>query len=468
MKTLILQTSRLQCLLILIFICNKTNAQYYDFKVVNEGSSIYYIVRGNSATVVKGESNYSDVVNIPSVVSYEGIDYSVIAIGDFAFSNCGDITSITLPPSLLSIGKYAFDHCTSLKSIDIPNSVLSIGSWAFWSCTNLVSVKLSSSIKAIESYLFNECANLKSLGIPSSVRRIGDRAFQGCKRLSTVSIPNSVTSIGKSAFQECRSLESLSIPNQLTTIEQYTFSNCSRLTTLTIPNSVTYIDEWAFWGCSALKTVYLPSSVNYVGGWAFSSCNAIEALYSEIDNPFPISEYVFERDVKSKAILHVPEGTKEAYQNVNGWNFNNIVEDNLTSYNFVIWAKDGTKIAEYALMLKPKVTFDKNRFTVISDGVEIEYFELGNLARFTYEKSSGTAISSILTDETIFRFSGESIYFPSLKENSTISVFSLNGTPVFRKTVQQDGDYLFPIPNLNAGVYVVHVNGSTFKIIKKK
>lgn len=454
-------------LVICIVGTNIANAQIYDFKVVNEGNTIYYIVRGTSATVVKGEEKYSDNVIIPATVSNEGTDYSVIAIGDFAFSDCGDLISITLPPTLLSIGKYAFAHCSSLKSIDIPNSVMSIGSWTFWNCTNLTSVNLSSSLKAIESNLFQDCGNLTSLDIPSSVRRIGDMAFQGCKRLSKVSIPNSVISIGKFAFQECRSLESLTIPNQLTTIEQYTFSKCSRLLTLTIPSSVSFIDEWAFWDCSGLKTVTIPNSVSYIGDWAFTSCDAIETVYSEIENPFPIGQYVFERGVKAIANLYVPAGTKESYQNASGWDFTKIIEEEPALYNLVIWAKDGTKIAEYSLNTKPKVTFTDYSYVVSSEGAEIESYDLERLARFTYEKTDATGINSFLIDETSFSMNDETLIFPSLKANSFISVYALNGTLAFSKRISQAGQYSFPISNLTSGIYIIRVNGSTYKIIKK-
>ena len=66
----------------------------------------------------------------------------------------------------------------------------------------------------------------------------------------------------------------------------------------------------------------------------------------------------------------------------------------------------------------------------------------------------------------LFR-SGESLLFPALKANSTVSVYSLNGTLVFKKTIHQNGEYAFPLSNLNAGVYMVNVNGLTYKIMKR-
>ncbi len=65
---------------------------------------------------------------------------SVTSIGDYAFSGCSSLTSITIPDSVTSIGDYAFYGCSSLTSITIPDSVTSIGSSAFSGCSNLTSV----------------------------------------------------------------------------------------------------------------------------------------------------------------------------------------------------------------------------------------------------------------------------------------------------------------------------------------
>ena len=131
----------------------------------------------------------------------------------------------------------------------------------------------------------------------------------------------------------------------------------------------------------------------------------------------------------------------------------------------VVWAKDGTQVA-YALAEKPKVTFTETDLVITANGVEVNY-TLENMARFTYEDNSATAITNLQTDESSFRLNGESLLFPALKANSTVSVYSLNGTLVFKKTVLQNGEYAFPLSNLNSGVYMVNVNGLTYKIVKR-
>lgn len=133
--------------------------------------------------------------------------------------------------------------------------------------------------------------------------------------------------------------------------------------------------------------------------------------------------------------------------------------------NLVVWAKDGTKVA-YALAEKPKVTFTETDLVITSNDVEVNY-NLENMARFTYEDSTSTAITNLRTDESSFKLNGESLLFPALKANSTVSVYSLNGALVFKKTIRQNGEYAFPLSNLNTGVYMINVNGLSYKIVKR-
>lgn len=133
--------------------------------------------------------------------------------------------------------------------------------------------------------------------------------------------------------------------------------------------------------------------------------------------------------------------------------------------HLIVWAKDGT-LVEYALAEKPKVTFTETDLVIIANGLEVNY-PLKNMECFTYESYTSTDITDLQTDESLFKLNDEMLLFPNLKANSTVSVYSLNGTLVFKKTVQKSGEYAFPLSNLNVGVYMVNVNGLTYKIVKK-
>ena len=108
------------------------------------------------------------------------IPNSVTSIGDSAFSNCKNLTSIHIPNSVTSIGDNAFSGCKNLTSIHIPNSVKSIGICVFWGCEDLTSIHIPDSVTSIGNHAFYDCNNLTSIHIPDSVTSIGNHAFQYC------------------------------------------------------------------------------------------------------------------------------------------------------------------------------------------------------------------------------------------------------------------------------------------------
>ena len=77
---------------------------------------------------------YSPWYSYSSEIFKAIIEDGVTSIGYYAFSNCPNLSSITLPNSVTRIGDAAFYECSGLISVTIPHSVTSIGASAFSSC----------------------------------------------------------------------------------------------------------------------------------------------------------------------------------------------------------------------------------------------------------------------------------------------------------------------------------------------
>jgi hypothetical protein len=80
---------------------------------------------------------------------------------------------------LETIGNYAFRDCDELTSIVIPASVETIGEGAFFSCDVLETVTFAegSLLETIGDSAFLQCTSLTSIEIPALVTIIGTNAF---------------------------------------------------------------------------------------------------------------------------------------------------------------------------------------------------------------------------------------------------------------------------------------------------
>ena len=233
----------------------------------------------NGEAIVTAYHGTDTVLTIPDTLG----GYPVTAIGDVAFVDCEQFTSITLGKHVASIGEYAFSGCKALQTIDIPGSVTSIGSCAFAGCSALENVEIPNGITAINERTFANCILLKNINIPNGVTSIGSCAFTGCYALENIIIPNSVTSMGGGVFYDCANLKSATLPNNIKSISNELFYCCPALESISIPESVTSIGSYSFCG-TGLKSMNIPKNVSSIGYYAFSASESITNIMVSADN----------------------------------------------------------------------------------------------------------------------------------------------------------------------------------------
>lgn len=235
----------------------------FEFKGVSIGAYNGFTIR--DGVLLSVDPTISGDVVIPDDVK---------GIGDEAFYEKRNITSVTLPNGLLSIGERAFCYCSKLISVNIPSSVISIGTDAFSACDALESITIHNGVTTIGDDAFYACDVLPSVTIPDSVTSIGEYAFCDCKKLTEVTLGSGVTSIRDYMFFGCSKLESFIVPKSVTSIGDRAFYD-SGLTSLVIPDNVTSIGHHAFEQCIELASITIPKSVTEIGTDAFWECDKL-------------------------------------------------------------------------------------------------------------------------------------------------------------------------------------------------
>ncbi len=288
------------------------------------GLDYFLSPKTQTATVRRAkEENCRDLI-VPTTIQHEDATYRVTAIGECAFQNYTDLTSITFPDGLVSIGGSAFKGCTGLKSIIIPDSVTSIGFSAFSGCTSLTSIIIPESVTSIEDEAFYGCesltfvsvskgltdignsafldSGLMSIAIPNSVEYVGGWAFDGTPwyanqpdgliyindvlysykggmpQNTVINVKQGTIAISGGAFERQQGLISITIPNSVTSIGRRAFSDCSSLRSIIIPDSVTVIEEGTFENCDSLASITIPDSVVDIEEDAFLNCDGLVSV----------------------------------------------------------------------------------------------------------------------------------------------------------------------------------------------
>ena len=284
--------------------------------VASIGSLAFYSCTSlTSATIGSGVTSigggaFQGCISLASVT----IPNSVASIGGLVFEGCTSLAAITVDtdnPTYVSVDGVLFDKSQSTlmqcpggknESYAIPNSVTNIGEYAFSGCANLTSVTIPSSVTSIGSLMFRGCTSLTTIAVDEDNSTFGSVDGVLCNKWrtkliqwpwgksETYTIPNSITNIGSAAFAGCARLASVTIPGTVTTIGIDAFYGCSGLTSVAIPNSITVIGDSTFVGCASLTSVTIGSGVTRIGFSAFSGCTSLKGVYFRGNAPIAVPD----------------------------------------------------------------------------------------------------------------------------------------------------------------------------------
>ncbi|MBR4873186.1 MAG: leucine-rich repeat domain-containing protein, partial [Clostridia bacterium] len=296
------------------------NATYTPVYVKRASKGLPFVSNGDGTCYVSGIGTCTDTdIVIPAKSPVGDL---VTSIGDEAFYNCLELSSVTIPNSVTSLGKNAFAYCCGLSSVTISDSVTSIGENAFLACFKLAAVTIPDSIENIGDNAFEFCYrlveihNCSNLSITVGSSENGGIAYyaknvytptSGQSRLVTkggylfcsddsgnyylvdyngadkaLVLPADINGNGYEinhyAFHSREDITSATIPDSVTSLGKNAFAYCYGLTSVTIPDSVTSIGNYAFEYCTGLTSVTIGDSVTSIGEWAFNNCSGLTSV----------------------------------------------------------------------------------------------------------------------------------------------------------------------------------------------
>ena len=210
-------------------------------------------------------------------------------IEDYAFSDCNELTEITLPSTLRTLGEDVFNCCFELKSITLPEGIKTIPAGAFINCTSLAEISLPSTLETIENFAFCNMglSTVKYNGIKSGWENIqkkgNNKALDNAALICLGSDPKEVYTPADKAAAAIATLEEkdeidsyvIKITNgyldteELKKIGELIKSKRLYITLdLSSAAELKEIPESAF-ASSQLKGIVLPNSLETIGTGAF-------------------------------------------------------------------------------------------------------------------------------------------------------------------------------------------------------
>lgn len=241
----------------------------HDFMITWNGQKIYFNITDSKKQTVevtyggsitdKSYAKPQGTIEIPAKVEHNRKVYSVTAIGQKAFSNATELTSVILPGGITEIKDFAFEKCTKLSSVVMPGTQVKFGQGTFFLCSEIENVTFGSDWTQIDLAVFRWADKIKEISIPAKVSRIYNiNSLKGLTRVivdnnnsqycsidgiiytkdakvllacplaygGAVKVADNATTIKAGAMMECTKVTAVDIPE---TMEKFSFREFSKM-----------------------------------------------------------------------------------------------------------------------------------------------------------------------------------------------------------------------------------------------
>ena len=362
----------------------------------------------------KNKDLYFTALKIPETIKVNGKEYTVNAIGDYAFAG-SNVRCVHIPNTVTSIGSYAFKDAKQYKGLAevsnfavMPDAVTVIGKGIFSGCSAMEGMIIGNGLVEVPEETFDGCSSLKYLTIGTDVERIrcsvdlsGEDAVlsytsavppvfdESCafKTKSGICVPESEKSVYQAAFPgvSVKGLSIAVVPECTITYIgspiRFTYDNTSSRNghcnymmfypdienptggEFTVTSEGSLSNDWISWSFDAVSAVKNASTIDEPDkqvSISFASEGEHKIYFHDLCVPAIVSEPISIEAVTGVAVTKINIDDVPAYLDVNG---NARLSLTVLPYNAtnksILWVFDKEGIIEVD---------EKNNMTAVAPG----------------------------------------------------------------------------------------------------
>lgn len=439
----------------LVIVSNEANMNYADFVAMRTTLTQVETVDISAVTLAGNR--------LPAQTAYEK---------NGSFSRLAKLKSVVLPDGIISLGGGSFIDCPMLETVNLPSSVKNIESYAFQNCSLLVMTELPADLEQIYQMAFKDCKKVSFSVLPAGVKGIALEAFNGCSNVTFSVWPEGITSIGNTVFRNTK-VAFTDWPAGVAQIPTGVFANCITVTNFTIPETVTSLPSTAFFVAEGTVRTFTCKNLNPPTsgttdqyqtfgekGKSLTSTtlNVLRKAHSNYAATAPYSNMTIKDITRNVTVTIEGDGTV-----ADDYEYADLADGLLVAYEgddvtFTLTPDASWSVSELKLNgVDVKDDMSGMSYTIPALGTE----DYTLAVKFDFSSGIGddkedTATVSISPNPT------SDVITVSGNISSDVKVYDSTGRQVIRTN-----ESVIDVSSFNPGVYLVKVDGKTFKVIKK-
>ena len=252
------------------------------------------------------------------------------------YSYLGDVSAVVIQDGVTRVGNNAFREGVNITTVSLSDTITEIGAWAFMGAEKLTGIVLPQYLQTLEQEAFQNCVSLEAIELPGTLTFF-DGPFAGCTALKKAVIhgdPNIPSfMMGSTPFRFCSSLEAIEVDENhfcLLSIDGVLYQRSGEElilmqypagkqdTVYELAPTTCQIFQMAMEDVDALEELIIPGTVQILDEFALMSCDNLHTIRFEGDAP----QFGAEVFWGNTTTVYYPEGnatwTSDVMQNYSG------------------------------------------------------------------------------------------------------------------------------------------------------